>query len=276
MPRPDQGALDLVSAVLNAIGFQVEEIRESDEATPDLLASAGNEKHLVEVKQKLSVREASNVSFDPDTGLPYFYFERSTGYSNRLAGILHKAARQLKVEPTAADQPFRLAWVVATGPDANLFCTQMLASLYGIRQVSFRQRTGALSFLPCFYARNSVFFKYRESIDGVVVGGDRSGKLCLNDQSRRYDQLRCSLLAARFADGVIDPGMEEARGHAFQVTDDVAREREAALLEYLNSKYGDLQADRLFDLEHHRAEVWVPDLAKGCDEHPPSTNDGSG
>jgi hypothetical protein len=62
----------------------------------------------------------------------------------------------------------------------------------------------------CYYFNFSQFFKYRESIDGVMVSG-RKGEttVCINNYSPRYEQFKQSALVKSMPVGVRDPIYEE-------------------------------------------------------------------
>ena len=113
---------------------------------------------------------------------------------------------------------------------------QLEAALYGTTRM-FDLDSSEGVHRPCYFFRDSDFFRYRNVLDAAIVSTLTSEKLCMNTLSTRYDSFKQTRLYAHFGCAIRDPLVEEARGDAYIVKSDVDRNDENAVIADLRSKY---------------------------------------
>jgi len=150
-----------------------------------------------------------------------------------MSRIIKDGVVQVSTYP-ADERDFCLLWLVATGADTEAQCRQFLGTLYGLTDVV---GPDSHPLIPCYYFRNSAFFRWPE-LDGAVVGSVRHGTLCINTYSPRAHGMRSSSLARMFGTAVTDPGDLEGRGLAYIADCALHRRDENGVLQYLQGKYG--------------------------------------
>ena len=91
---------------------------------------------------------------------------------------------------------------------------------------------------PCYFFRNSDFFRYKNVLDAAIVSTTKSHKLCLNPLSCRCESLKNTELCARFGTAVRDPINEETAAKAYIVDSQVDSKDEEVVLTYIRKKYG--------------------------------------
>lgn len=176
-------------------------------------------------------------------------------HNNRISGIVRKAKDQLSSTGAEIDHDLRIMWFTGMGYHAEARHFQLISTLYGSTRVFELDKA---EMRPCYFFRNSDFFRYREQIDGAVasylVGDVLTMKLCLNPHSPRWEQLRDSPFARHFKVGLVDPVADEAAGYAYIVDGDVDRSDEFGVLNYLETKYG---LTRLQFMDYHMASASI-------------------
>jgi hypothetical protein len=90
--------------------------------------------------------------------------------------------------------------------------------------------------MPCYYFRNSAFYRW-PLLDGAVVGTLDHGELCINSHSPRGDLLKSSAFAQIFGT-VTDPRDREAQGRAYIADCKGDRSDVQGVLQDLQAKYG--------------------------------------
>ncbi len=133
-----------------------------------------------------------------------------------------------------------------------------MATLYGSTRI-FELDHSVMK--QCYFFRNGDFFRFKEHLDGAVAafinGNSVTVKLCLNPYSPNWEALRDSPYARHFKHGLIDPVADERAGEAYIADTDIDRRDEAAVLKYLETKYG-LQRVMNMDMSLASAAVQVP------------------
>lgn len=246
----------LVTLILEHLGAQVLKIPHAQGRTPDFIATIGGARYLIELKAKGEdpSREArrnevlgrGEIAEDHDT----------VGRKNVIAGLVADAVSQLR-EFSSEPVDYRLVWLLGWGRLRKLYFDQFESALYGTTNI-FDLGPGADQYTrPCYYFALSDFFRHRDTLDGAIIWCDESGRLLINDLSPRYPQFRSSPLAEAMSKGRIDPREKEAQGDAYYVDGDVDRRNEAAVLQYLQQKYG---KPRLMNIQmgYHAAAMAVP------------------
>lgn len=230
--------LNIAEQVLNAWGASVVPISTSSEEESDWLATLGEHRFLIEEKLKYENPEARARRQAKLAAGELAPSTTPIAPNNRLSGIVGKAVNQIQSSSSKIEHDFRLIWLTAVGRDAEPRHLQFMATLYGSTQI-FELNKGGL--MPCYFFKNSDFFRYGAQIDGAVaaflMGSSVTLKLCLNPYSSAWQALRDSSLARKFPHGLVDPVSEEAAGEAYIADTDVNRKNGQAVLDYLQSKY---------------------------------------
>jgi hypothetical protein len=122
---------------------------------------------------------------------------------------------------------------------ASLFGTMTVADL-GLREAA---PTGAASAGPdvkrhqCYYFTESIFSRYRQSLDAVVLSRTCRLLLCINSLSPNAPRFRASALAHAFSESLVDPDRWEKSHIAFVLDGRIDRRNPERCLGYLQRKY---------------------------------------
>ena len=192
-----------IADALRAWSFEVVEIEETDDSkTPDLLVSRGSEEYLIEIKSKRDDRR--RVAEERQTLRAGGLVERSDqlGVRNTTAGVIREAVDQLEAFEPGTER-IRLVWFQTVGEDAEVQERQFRATIFGTTNVVDLDNDGPM--LPCYFFRESAFFRHSASLDGAVVACGDQAQLLMNTYSPRVERLRRSALARRFRAAVHDP-----------------------------------------------------------------------
>lgn len=217
--------------ILESWGFSVEKIPQSKqdgEKTPDFLVSDATSVYIIEVKKRED-DPAETVRRDKtlkDGKLYELYLPPVCRTRVRYASI--------QLANNQEGNAFRLIWLIATGRSQEAKSRQLEAALYGTTRM-FDLDEGVPR--PCYFFRDSDFFRYRDVLDAAIISTHTSVKLCMNTLSTRYDSFKQTRLYAHFESDISDPRVEEARGDAYIVDSDVDRKDENAVMADLRSKY---------------------------------------
>ena len=216
--------------------LQVEKIPESGKRTPDFLVFDGRNQYLIEVKGKEANPEVAQAKEEAFSQGEIFGISESLGAKSVLQNVIRDGRKQIKSHVTD-DSTFRVVWVHCTGLVYDVILEQIISGLYGSETVVDFSSDEAFSG-TCYYFGHSQFFKYSDSIDAVMVSGNKGETtLCLNNYSPRYSQFKKSSLVQAMPVGVRDPVIEDAEGCAFVVDGEVNRGNPGEVLDFLRSKY---------------------------------------
>ena len=229
----DRRIKDAISTFLRDHGFQVTQIAEGGQRTPDLLATCG-QRYLIEIKTKedhpaANAERAKRLGAGEivQSGAPFTP-------QNTMSRIVRDGVSQLEAHPVK-ERDFCLLWLLAIGSDLDAQYEQFLATLYGLSNVV---GPDSQPLMPCYYLRDSAFFRWRDLLDGAIVGTLDTGELCINSYSQRADSLKGSSLAQVFGTAVTDPRQREAEGRGYIADCDIDRHDEKGVLRYVQTKYG--------------------------------------
>jgi hypothetical protein len=154
-------------------------------------------------------------------------------HQNRLSGLIRDAVDQLAADELD-ERPFKLVWLMGTGHDASAKMAQFEATLLGSTHIWSKNGV-----LPCYYFSNSAFFRHRNNLDGAIISTPDELKLCLNNHSPRFEELKKSNLCTVFDAGVLDPISNAENGIALIVDADLNRNCKEAVIQHLRGKYSD-------------------------------------
>lgn len=247
---------ELVTWILESLGAQVRKVPHGSTRTPDFIVTIEGVRYLIELKAKEEdpVREGKRsetlkqgkAAEDHDT----------VGRKNVIAGLVADAAAQLRAFSAEAVD-YRLVWLLGWGRLRKLYVEQCESALYGTTSIVDLDAGGDGYARDAYYFGHSDFFRHRDILDGAITWCDQHGKFLVNDLGSRYAQFRTSPLAETMAKGRIDPREQERQGKAYYVGSDVDRRNEAAVLEFLQKKYG---RPRLMNIQlgYHAAAMVIP------------------
>lgn len=249
---------EMVQKVLEEnFGMDVEKIPECQSKTPDYYARNGEEKYLIEVKEKQSNPEVLAGREAALSNGKIFQIAESIQPKSVLENIVRSGKRQIS-SFAGDDECFRIVWIHCSGLSYDAVREQIVAGLYGSETVADWGKEDGFAG-TCYYFNESQFFKYRNEIDAVIISCKNSEvQCCLNDHSPRYSQLKESSLAKTFGEGLVDPVESERLGNAFVVDGAVDRRNSDEVLSFLQGKY---ETDRLkvMPMEHFEAHTSLPD-----------------
>lgn len=250
--------ISVAAQVLEQWGATVTPIQTSHKDESDWLAEFGDYRVLVEEKTKLESTESQAARAAALSRGEVHGSVLPLVHNNRLSGIARKAAKQLSSTGNDIPHNNRIVWFTGTGFDAEAKHLQFMATLYGSTKI-FELDKPQLK--ECYFFRNADFFRFRDQLDGAVAaylrGNEVTIKLCLNPYSNSWPELRDSPFAANFKHGLIDPVAEEAACEAYIADTDLPRTDSAAIIRYLEDKYGLVQAQNM-DMNLASAVVSVP------------------
>jgi hypothetical protein len=236
--------------------LQVEKIPESDKRTPDFFVFDGINEYLIEVKEKEANPELGEAREEAFSRGEIFEISEVLATKSVLQNVVRDGRRQIKAHVTD-DSTFRVVWDHCTGLAYDATLEQIITGLYGSETVVDFSSDEAFAG-TCYYFGFSQFFKYRDSIDAVMVTG-RKGEatICVNNHSPRYESFKASVLVQSMPVGVRDPIFEEKEGCAFIVEGEVDRNKPNEVLSYLKENY---KTDKLnvMKMRHMEVHMAVP------------------
>lgn len=244
----------VVISVLETMGIEAKKIPESNDESPDFIASYGSTKCLIELKTKLDDLDKERERDQTISSGRVYDESNDISYQNTIAKRVRKASKQLN--SLAQDVDFKLVFLLALGNKPDVQLKQFEMTLYG--KVNLFDLDGNSNQMKsCFYFGESSFFRYRDRLDGAIVSTLEKGRLCINNHSPKYQAFKESELLKAFGEGVIDPVELEKKGAAYIVDGNVNRSDKAEVLSFVQKKYG---KPRLIDLNftHYSASVAVP------------------
>ena len=238
--------------------LQVEKIPESKSRTPDFLVRDGANEYLIEVKEKQSNPALGEARVKAFKSGEIFQLSESLATKSVHQNVIRDGRRQIK-EHVTDDSTFRIVWVHCTGLAYDATLEQIISGLYGSETVADFSSEEAFAG-TCYYFGFSQFFKYRNSIDAVMITG-RKGEatLCLNNHSPRYEPFKISALVQLMPVGVIDPLHEEKKGCAFIVDGKVDRSKPNEVLSFIQTKYKTEKLN-VMKMLHMEVQMAIPDI----------------
>lgn len=242
--------------ILKHWNISVSDILTSEKEESDFLASFGTCKVLIDEKTKTNNPDYLALRAEKLSKKKIYVESIPLVRSNRLSGIVSKAANQL-VSSSDIEHDFRLIWFTATGIDAEAKFHQFIATIYGTTKIF---EMNASNYRNCYFFRNSDFHRHAHVIDGAIVahtsGSSISVKICLNPLSPKFNALKNSPVIIPFGTSVEDPLALEHKQEVFIVDSDIDRKDESAILNFLEKKYRTLPLMKL-DLGYTSASIIV-------------------
>jgi len=241
MNKSDRDARDY----LEQLGYQVKKIPESridGKSEADFIVEYKGCYDIAIIEAKLKtddkeiLRERENTLL---AGKP-FVFDAELGNNNSIWAISSKAKKQLLSSGDEHKHNYKILLFIADGINPDTKYEQILDTIYGRTRI-LEYNSGKI--IPCYYFRNSIFYT-RKVIDAVIVISNSRiqipyFKLCLNNHSDNYQNMKESCFVKPFKNRIVDPEEEEKEGLAFLLDDDITR-RVNELEEMLPSPYNPL------------------------------------
>jgi hypothetical protein len=218
-------------------GLTVEKIPECESKTPDYHAYNNKEHYIIEIKEK---EDNQDIKKDLEKTLlsgNLYSFVHPIEPKSVIKKIIRDAKQQID-EYLENETTFRVIWLHCTSIDYSGIRELVLSGIYGSETLIYSN--GEQSFYGlCYYFNESLFFKYKNKIDAVVIScRNGESQLCLNNYSPRYEDFKNSTLAKTFIEeAVIDPLLEEASGDAFIMDSSINRKNIEDVLACLKQKY---------------------------------------
>jgi hypothetical protein len=185
-------------------GFSADILAETSSPTPDIRATDPHgASYLLEIKHRtVAWNERANPSFSPALGVKVMKREDRGGSSNTLSRVFRAAAKQLEAAAAGDKDVLRLVWIFADPTDTTFHYEGVRRTVYGIRIVVAAGNVES-TVREGIYVSPAAFVRWRNTIDGVLLGGFDS--LFLNDLSPRYDRLKRSSIARLCGGALFDP-----------------------------------------------------------------------
>ena len=236
-------------------GFLVIKIPESNnkgEKRPDFEVKVDGITYLIEVKSREDDKEEiSEKRATLEQGEIYGQ-HKPLVRKNTVSGIIRDACEQLK--NYGSDDCFRIVWLCAIDEAQTAKFEQFKAALYGKTQMFDLDGDG--HHRPCYFYRNSDFFRYRNILDAAIVSTLSQVELCFNPFSVKNVELHTSRFAKTFKDSVCDPIKDESEGYAYIVDSDIDRKNENAVMRYLQKKYNAPKLQKI-DMGWHSGSILI-------------------
>lgn len=236
-------------------GLSVKKIPESQvkgEKRPDFEVKCDSFTYIVEVKSreddKKEVEEKNEVL---DQGKIYGQ-QKALIRKNTVSGIIRDACDQLK--NYGKDDWYRIVWLCAMDDAQKAKFEQFKAAIYGKTQMF--DLDGNAYHRPCYFYRDSDFFRYRNTLDAAIVSTFTEVELCFNPFSAKNHEFKNSTLVKLFKDSVCDPIKDESEGYAYIVDSDIDRKNENAVMSYLRDKYNAPKLTKI-DMGWHSGSVLI-------------------
>src|SRR5690606_29485382 len=122
------------------------------------------EKVLIELKEKTddeALHEKKERSFDNNQ---IFEYANTSGYRNRLSGIINHGVQQLESRKSETKSQFCFLFIFANGVAPSNQLQQIYSTVYGRKDVIDFDSKSIMA-KPCFYAYFSDFYKHHEILD---------------------------------------------------------------------------------------------------------------
>ncbi|TGM74285.1 hypothetical protein EHR01_12345 [Leptospira mtsangambouensis] len=249
----DQNIKNLVKAFFNTKEFEVEEIPESNEKTPDLVIIKKEEKTILEIKTKIDDKEyLENIKSEIEASR-IFIESNQINRKNKYTNIISKGVEQIK----ELDQKgsFNVLWLECAGREPEYQAALFKCSLLGIRTAI---KLPASESRECYFCDHSAFFKYKDFLDGTIIHWNDRALLYLNPFSNKYDAFNKSELRKSFSRGAIDPIDLESKSIIYLADCDIDRNNQSEVGIYLAKKY-ESEHMALLDLTHISASTFISD-----------------
>lgn len=244
----------IVKNFLQSLGFDVFEIKNKQGIlTPDFEAIGKNDKYTIELKIKGD--DPEEVSTESEALSRGESITKSIPLSprNTLGGIIRDGVKQL-IKHDPKGESFRILWLHCAGQDPSLHNERFHSTLFGSQMLISLRRSHTIT---CYYFHESIFYSWRDYLDGAIITHYKKAQLCINSLSPRVEQFRQSELVIGMSNGLCDPKIEESSDGVMIADCSIDRKRPGRILSYLQDKYG-LDHLRALPMKRHTIAVSLP------------------
>jgi hypothetical protein len=252
----DEEDLSFIQDVLEGAGLRVERIPVAAERRCDLRATDDSSQYLIEVK---GFHDDESIRPILREGGAYLG-RRPTLHSAHVDKAIDEAVEQMDETPGSCGSDVRVvALIDRTIYGASVTASQIRGTLFGTRQIMDLGGTRGNTATDCLYFAESAFFRHKTLAGAIVIEGDGSSYLCLNDFAINRESARTSRLFQHFArlGGLNESVRLEQEAGLFVADCAFDRKDEKAVLAYLGQKYG-LKRPISIHLTEHSAMSSVP------------------
>ncbi|MCB1566203.1 MAG: hypothetical protein R3F12_01745 [Lysobacteraceae bacterium] len=205
----------------------------ADLKTADLEAFLGDERYLIEVKQRERTTNYVDDVANLDPGEVTEMVPERVGNRGNFSRTVRDGVEQL-AQSIESDADFRLLWLDAGDEDPDLDSRQFEAALCGL---VYLYSPDSSHLLECYFFDESEFFRCRTNLDGAVISEGNEWRLILNPYSPRYSSLRDGDLVAKLGEAAWDPFKLESIGKLLVADCEIDRRNSADVLDYVSTKY---------------------------------------
>jgi hypothetical protein len=247
---------DTAKRILEHWGFRVSKIQESEDhgvKSPDFRVEDGKHQYIIEVKSRGDAGEEAEARHAAYGNGDLFEKHMPLARRNTISGIVLEAAKQL--EAYGDSSAFRLLWFAAIDDAQTAKFEQFQNSLYGTTRVF--DLDGDSHHRPCYFFRDSDFFRCKGNMDAAIVSTETEARLCLNPFSPKVSELQKSQMVSHFGTAIVDPAAEEVVGDAYIADCDLPRSNGEEVMNYLRKKYNKTKLQNI-DLGYHQVSTTVP------------------
>ncbi|WP_028863989.1 hypothetical protein [Psychromonas aquimarina] len=235
---------------------EAQKIKESDEKTPDFLIQQ-EETILIELKEKSDEEALHKAQEEELANGEVFEHINTTGYRNRISGVIGHGIKQLKAQKENTNSDYCLLFIIANGVAQGNQSEQIISTLYGRKHViDYDAQTSEAS--SCYYAYHSEFFKHKDVIDGVFLITSKNVVLLVNDKSPNYADFKVSQFISKFVDkiGIFDLVELEATSSIMVADCNIPRSDQEAVKRYVFEKYS-IDRGMMLDFPHFTFQARV-------------------
>ncbi|MEA2561261.1 MAG: hypothetical protein QOH06_2765 [Acidobacteriota bacterium] len=237
MSEPDQELKEAIARHFEDRGFEVTLLEaKEDRKTPDLLVASSGQRFLIEVKAKSDDLAALLERRRKLARGEFVMHDASLAPMNTIASKARDGVCQLNDYPSE-ERDFSLLWLHAEGEEPQSQVEQFASTLYGKANV-YSIMNSKFSH-ECYFFHDSVFYRWRATLDGAILSTFTTTKLCINTYSPRYTSFRASEIVRAFDQAVVDPIELERAGRAIVADCDVDRRKHVDVIRYLAVKYNE-------------------------------------
>ncbi len=246
----------LMREVFERCGYTVSPVPEADGKRADLYCCGSGNDLFVEIKAFLP--DEVLMTSIPTGGVREYSmpFDKKSAIEDKVS----HAARQLRDTPSRSTTTMRVAAFIIRHPfDACVVRHQILGVLYGKRSIVTASRTRSRAPLyECMYFAESIFFRFRASLDGAALIESDGASLWVNDHSDRANLLLGSQLGQFFESHRACQTADRLEELGYLVADcEIDRRRENEVLAFVARKY-DLDSPVLVSFSRYSACASVP------------------
>jgi hypothetical protein len=169
--------------ILKDLGLEVADIPKENLKTPDFDVKGKESRYTIELKIKGDDPEEKKKESEVLSHGGIATREIPIGRRNRLYGIIKKGIQQIEAYDPQHNT-FHVIWLHSTGRDAYLHNMRFHASLFGTQGLFSIRKKGLIT---CYYFHESIFYSYRNSIDGAILTYYDKCQLCVNTLSSHLE-----------------------------------------------------------------------------------------